>query len=369
MAAMTSPSAPAGRQPTVQGSAVAAPWLLGPDWSTGGLKQPGWLLLPLRGFLGVTFTFAALQKLSNRDFFNASSPTSVQHQMSGVARASPIGPLVQLSLHMGPVVGLLIALGELTVGVGTLLGLRARIAATGGALLALSFFLTVSWSTTPYYYGADIVFLFAWTPFIAMGAAGVLSTDAWLAWPARTTLFPASSAGAAKPTAIRARERRAVVVAGTGTLALAAVAAAAGRLLGAHTKTTTASTGPSPKAHHLSPSTGSRSPAASPSHAPAGTKLASVAAVPPGRAKQFTDPASGNPAWVVCLAQGKYAAFSAVCTHAGCTVNYDASNSEFVCPCHGGAYSARTGHVLSGPPPGPLPPIPVKVTGGQIYRT
>lgn len=310
---MTSSPAQPGGAPTVHGSAAAAPWLVGPDWSGRGLRQPGWLLLPLRVFLGVTFTFAALQKLSNPDFFNPSSPTSVQHQMALVAPASPIGPLVQLSLHAGPVVGLFIALGELAVGIGTLLGLRARIAATGGALLALSFFLTVSWTTTPYYYGADIVFLFAWTPFIGMGAAGVLSTDAWSARRPRTTLSRAPSAAATPVGAVRGRERRAVVAAGTATVALAAVAAAAGRLFHGATRTTgrttaTTSAGPSPKARRSSRTSGS---------APAGTRVASAAAVPVGHAKQFTDPTSGNPAWVVCVSAGKYAAFSAVCTTPG----------------------------------------------------
>jgi len=50
-------------------------------------------------------------------------------------------------------------------------------------------------------------------------------------------------------------------------------------------------------------------------------------------------------------------------------VNYQAAGRQFVCPCHGGTYSASTGQVLSGPPPAPLPPIPVKASGGHIYRT
>jgi len=147
-------------------------WALGPQWAAQGLRQPGWVLLPLRAFLGFTFCYAGLQKLANPDFFNAGSPGSVQHQMSMLAATSPIGPLVDLSLRSGPLVGILIAVGELAIGVGTLLGLRARWAAAAGAVLALTFFLTVSWNTTPYYYGADIVFLFAWTPFITMGAGG-----------------------------------------------------------------------------------------------------------------------------------------------------------------------------------------------------
>jgi Rieske Fe-S protein len=47
-------------------------------------------------------------------------------------------------------------------------------------------------------------------------------------------------------------------------------------------------------------------------------------------------------------------------------VQYDASRVQFVCPCHGGIYDARTGRVLGGPPPSPLPRIPVRVVDSQI---
>lgn len=94
--------------------------------------------------------------------------------------------------------------------------------------------------------------------------------------------------------------------------------------------------------------------------------IGTVAQVPVGQARQFTDPASGNPAWMVHPSGSTFVAFSAVCTHAGCPVQYDQSNVQFVCPCHGGVYDARTGKVLQGPPPAPLPAIPVHVVAGQL---
>jgi Rieske Fe-S protein len=39
---------------------------------------------------------------------------------------------------------------------------------------------------------------------------------------------------------------------------------------------------------------------------------------------------------------------------------------QFVCPCHGGVYDARTGKVLQGPPPAPLQRIPVREVSGQL---
>ena len=89
---------------------------------------------------------------------------------------SPLHHLLDPALHAPVVVAVLVALGEIAVGLGTLVGLFGRVAATGGALLSLSFFLTVSFRDNPYYYGADIVFLFAGTPFV-LGGSGAFSLD------------------------------------------------------------------------------------------------------------------------------------------------------------------------------------------------
>jgi thiosulfate dehydrogenase [quinone] large subunit len=99
---------------------------------------------------------------------------------------------------------------------------------------------------------------------------------------------------------------------------------------------------------------------------PPGTVIGSVGAVPVGQARSFTDPATGYPAWLVHPSGNTFVAFSAVCTHAGCPVQYDASTVQFVCPCHGGVYDARTGQVRSGPPPAPLQRIPLTVANGQL---
>src|SRR4051794_17030824 len=58
------------------------------------------------------------------------------------------------------------------------------------------------------------------------------------------------------------------------------------------------------------------------------------------------------------------ACFSAICTHAGCTVK--PAGKQLHCPCHGSVYNAVTGAVISGPAPSPLPPVAVHVAGGQV---
>ncbi|MFN8148898.1 MAG: Rieske (2Fe-2S) protein [Candidatus Nanopelagicales bacterium] len=62
---------------------------------------------------------------------------------------------------------------------------------------------------------------------------------------------------------------------------------------------------------------------------------------------------------------GTYKAFSAVCTHEGCTVS-TVTNNTIVCPCHGAQFSASDGAVLGGPAPAPLAAVPLSVSGDTI---
>jgi thiosulfate dehydrogenase [quinone] large subunit len=94
--------------------------------------------------------------------------------------------------------------------------------------------------------------------------------------------------------------------------------------------------------------------------------VGAASSVPVGGGLSVANPADGSPAWVVHTSGSTFVAFSAICTHAGCTVQYDASNVQFVCPCHGGVFDARTGQVLQGPPPTPLPSIPVHAVNDKI---
>ncbi|MDQ1602106.1 MAG: hypothetical protein QOD68_3580 [Actinomycetota bacterium] len=61
-------------------------------------------------------------------------------------------------------------------------------------------------------------------------------------------------------------------------------------------------------------------------------------------------------------------AFSATCTHQGCIVS-DVTDGEIHCPCHGSAFDAATGAVVTGPATRPLPVIGVEVREGAVFRT
>jgi Rieske Fe-S protein len=90
--------------------------------------------------------------------------------------------------------------------------------------------------------------------------------------------------------------------------------------------------------------------------------LAPTSAIPVGGGKIF-------PTQLTVVTQptaGEFKAFSAVCTHMGCTVNQIA-NGRIDCPCHGSEYSITDGAVLAGPAPQPLPAKTIKITGDSIF--
>lgn len=74
----------------------------------------------------------------------------------------------------------------------------------------------------------------------------------------------------------------------------------------------------------------------------------------------------GNkPALLVRVNETDWKAFSAVCTHLNCTVQYQDSTKQIWCACHNGTYD-MTGRVVSGPPPKPLEEYAVLVRGEEV---
>ena len=74
----------------------------------------------------------------------------------------------------------------------------------------------------------------------------------------------------------------------------------------------------------------------------------------------------GNkPALLVRIDDTEWKAFSAVCTHLNCTVQYQEGRREIWCACHNGTYDLE-GRVVSGPPPKPLEEMAVKIRGDEV---
>jgi len=72
-----------------------------------------------------------------------------------------------------------------------------------------------------------------------------------------------------------------------------------------------------------------------------------------------------DPAILIMTAGGEYRAFTAICTHLDCTVQYRNDLERIWCACHNGHYDLN-GNNVAGPPPAPLTQYAVAVRGDQI---
>jgi thiosulfate dehydrogenase [quinone] large subunit len=318
-----------------------------------GRVTPALALLPLRLFLGVTFVYAGIQKLSDPGFLHPGAPTYIGTQLHSFANGTPGGFLLRAFAIPHPkLAGVGVALVEIAVGLLVLAGLATRAAAAVGLALNLILFLTNSWKTSPYFLGSDIVFVFAWLPFVVTGADGQPALDTALE----------RGAARRRPTSGPVATRRAVLgralgAVGVATLAIGGVAALAKGSYRSKTRALDAAN-PRPAPHPWSASTAAPVPSGA-------VRLGAATQLPAGQAATYTDPRDRQLDIVIRQSDGSLAAFSAICTHAGCTVAYE--GGQIVCPCHGGVYNARTGAVEGGPPPSALAARHVIERGGSIY--
>lgn len=156
--------------------------------------------------------------------------------------------------------------------------------------------------------------------------------------------------------------RRTLLGAGAGVPLTAVLLAACG---GDEPATTT-----TPGASSTSPESAPPEPGESPEpgaseqpEEPAGESLAAVADIPVGGALVVQEGPGGKPVVLARPRDEEVVAFSAVCTHQGCTVQAD--QGAIRCPCHGSTYDL-TGANTGGPAPSPLPAVKVTVADGQV---
>jgi len=245
--------------------------------------------------------------------------------------------------HVPAVAGILIGVTEIAVGLGTLLGIAPLIWAAAGLAINVILFMSATWHVHPYFLGSDSMYAVAWAAY----GAGLVEAG-------RQSRKAALSHGTRRERAVSTRQelgRRQFIrgaILGIGSLLIGAGAAVAAGSPSASSLRTPSSPSPKP---------GNRTPMPS-AH---GTTVAHLDQLPVGKALNFTDPGQG-PSVLVRLAQERVAAFSRVCTHAGCLVEYDSSARLLYCPCHVAEFDPLRGALpVAGPAPTPLPTIPVRI--------
>lgn len=143
-----------------------------------------------------------------------------------------------------------------------------------------------------------------------------------------------------------------------GAAALCAAAVGACTSYGKGRAPTPAAAAPAASSPPAASATGTAPPQAA--AAPARTALATVADIPVGGGMVLAD----RQLVVTRPSADDVRVLSAVCTHAGCTVD-TVANGTISCPCHGSAFSL-TGSVTSGPATQPLPPQQFSVVDGVV---
>lgn len=102
---------------------------------------------------------------------------------------------------------------------------------------------------------------------------------------------------------------------------------------------------------------------------PGARRIASRHDLAVGGSLVFEYPAEHDTCVLIRLADAEFVAFSQKCTHLSCAVIPRPDQGVLHCPCHEGVFDLRTGGVIAGPPPRPLPRITLAIDGDDIYAT
>jgi thiosulfate dehydrogenase [quinone] large subunit len=303
-------------------------------------RSQSWSQRVLRVWLGVTFIYAGWNKASDSAFFTVGSSHYIGTQLTGFAHGSPLRPFLELASHQAIAVGWLTLLTEMAIGIAILLNVASLPAAITGAFLSLTLWLSSSWHVRPYFLASDPAYFVMWSAYVI----------ALFQQKTQKKAIPVFNSernrSRAQATASANLERREVVrIGAVGGLAI--FGGVLGRLLS-------------------SPASTKKSSSGNPSTSTAANVLVALSSLPVGSAVNFTA-SNGDPAVLIRTGSAKICAFDAVCTHNGCTVQYDPGSQSLICPCHGAQYDPLShAAVLAGPAPAPLTEIKVKIDGSNI---
>ena len=272
-----------------------------------------WPLRVMRLWLGATWIYAGWDKASDPGFLTSGSPTFIGSQLAAYAQNSPIDFLLNKILDHATQVGILVMVAEFAIGFATLLWIAPTWAAFGGFVMSISLWLSSSWNVQPYFMASDSAYAILWLTYFLF-------------------LY-----GSRRKSNISIDRRGFIRV--SSIAALAVVGVGLGRLF--PKKAAAVSAGPA--------------------------KIIEASALAVGKIHNFTSK-SGSPAVLFKSKTGVYA-YSAVCTHEGCTVQYNSASKNLQCGCHGAVFDpGKDGTVVTGPTNEPLPKIKVAVEGAWIVE-
>jgi Rieske Fe-S protein len=97
-------------------------------------------------------------------------------------------------------------------------------------------------------------------------------------------------------------------------------------------------------------------------------KVEGAETLAPGSSLNFNYPTTKDSAILIRTMDGELHAFGQKCTHLSCPVYFERAHQRLECPCHDGAFDAKSGNVLYGPPPRALDPIRLEMrSNGEVW--
>ena len=272
-----------------------------------------WPLRVMRIWLGVTWIYAGWDKASDPGFLEAGSSTFIGTQLSAFSDNSPIGFALNGLAENATQIGILIMLAEFAIGIATLLWIAPTWAAFGGFAMSLALWLASTWNVRPYFLASNSAYTILWLSYF---------------------LFLYGS-----------RRRSSISLDRRGFIRISTVAAitVAGAVLGRFLPKSTPGVSAPPK------------------------NIIKDASLKVGQNVNFVSKA-GTPAVLFRTKNGIFA-YSAVCTHEGCTVQYNTASKYLQCGCHGAVFDpANDAKGLGGPTNTPLAKIKVATEGAWIVE-
>ena len=277
-----------------------------------------WPLRVMRLWLGVTWIYAGWDKASDPGYLTSGSPTFIGTQLSAFAENSPIGFAINSVLEHATQIGIFAMFAEFAIGAATLLWIAPTWAAFGGFSMSLGLWLSSTWQVQPYFLASNSAYTILWLTYF---------------------LFLYGS-----------RRNCRVSIDRRGFLRVSTIAAiaVAGAVLGKVF----------PKTSAASASAGKNT---------ASKKIIEDASFKVGATYNFESKA-GTPAVLFRTKTGVFA-YSAVCTHQGCTVQFNSASTNLQCGCHGAVFDPFDGaKVVTGPTNQPLAKIKVAKEGAWIVE-
>jgi thiosulfate dehydrogenase [quinone] large subunit len=275
----------------------------------------------IRIWLGVTWIYAGWVKASDAGFLKQGSPTYIGTQLAAYASQSPIGSILNHFVEHAFIVGIFVMLSEFAIGVATLAFVAPSTAALGGLAMSIGLWLSSSFHSSPYFLASDTAYAVLWAAYF----------------------FSTIKTNSKRRGSVDVNLDRRGVLRGAAVAAGAVLASIAGKSF----------------AKDVVPMNSAANKA--------GKKIVKLSTLKVGGSKNFIA-ASGAPAVLFRTKNGVFA-YSAICTHQGCTVDYSTQYKALLCPCHGAMYDPfSNAKVLSGPTNRPLDKVKVAISGDWIVQ-